>query len=86
MVSSVTTSTTATMFSLSSNPALAGLLGLIVVATFVGLLITRQMMDASRTADWVRTLRRGANIAIYPLGLAFLLVVGVQMAQTITGG
>ncbi|HEU0166882.1 MAG TPA: hypothetical protein VFS62_03830 [Chloroflexota bacterium] len=86
MVSSVTTSTTATMFSLSSNPALAGLLGLIVVATFVGLLITRQMVDASTTTQWVRTLRRGANIAIYPLGMAFLLVVAVQMAQTVAGG
>jgi len=86
MVSSVTTSTTATMFALSSNPALAGLLGLVVAATFVALLITRQMVDASGSAVWVRMLRRGANIALYPLALAFLLVVGSQLAQTITGG
>jgi len=80
MVYSITRSTGATLLSLPANSGLATTLGLVVAAMFIFLLVTREMAGAE-AQGWVYRLRRGANIAIYPLGMAFALIAWSQLGQ-----
>ena len=79
MISTVTTTSTAAVSAAVANPGLATALGVVTAACFVLLLITREMASAAG-GGWLVSLRRGVNIALYPLGLAFVLIMWNQLA------
>ena len=80
MVSTVTQSSAAVVGAAASNAGLAGALSLVTAVCFIIVLVTREMA-ASASGGWLWSLRRGASIAMYPLGLAFLLIIWNQLAQ-----
>lgn len=83
MITTVTSATSGIMLSFTAKPALANLVAVIAVAMLIVLLIAREMVSPASTG-WLQTLRQGATIAIYPLGLAFVAIVGAQLAHILS--
>ena len=61
---------------------MAGALALVAILAFVSLLIQKEMVSTASTG-WQHALARGLNIALMPLGLAFLMIAGalIQVLQ-----
>ncbi|NDJ60131.1 MAG: hypothetical protein GYB67_03350 [Chloroflexi bacterium] len=78
MSSTVTTSTVSTVTTMLSY----GTLGLIVAVTLLSLLIKKEVLAAS-THPLSVTLRRLLNVAIVPLLIAFVLLVGYSLFESI---
>ena len=83
MITTVTSSVGATTVALASNQGFAAVLSLVTMATFVFLLVTREMVG-SAPHGWLARFARGANIAIYPLGAAFLLIIWDQFQRLLS--
>ena len=78
MVSTVTTSTIATV----TSAAIAGSLVLIGVCTLLALLIQKELTTATKSR-FTRALNQALNIGIVPLLLAFALIVAVKIAEAL---
>ena len=78
MISSVTSSVAAAITSAWANIGLANSLSLVAILALIALLIQKEFVS-SNTSQWSFDLERGLNIGIVPLGLAFLIIAGVQL-------
>jgi hypothetical protein len=78
MVSTVTTSTIATI----TSTAIAGSLVLIGVCTLLALLIQKELTTATKSR-FARALNQALNIGIVPLLVAFVLIVAVKIAEAL---
>lgn len=76
MISTVTTSTVSSITSVT----LIGTLGAITVVVLFTLLVNRELINASDDGKMLR-LKRALNIAIWPLIVAFALIVATKLAE-----
>ena len=74
MISTVTTSTVSSITSV----ALIGTLGAITVVVLFTLLVHKELINASNDGKMLR-LKRALNIAIWPLIVAFVLIVAAKI-------
>ena len=80
MISSVTPAVISGVMSSAALHGLAQFLSLVAAATFLVLLIEKEMVDGD-FGPRSRSLSRGLNIAIVPLGMAFVLIVAFALLQ-----
>ena len=82
MISTVTTSTVTTITSLATTSGLAADLALVVVLLFLVLVVQREIVGSASSGRW-RTMTRGLNIGLIPIGLAFLMIAGARLIQVL---
>ena len=80
MVTTVTSSVNSTALALTPGSSLGAVVSLVTIATFVFLLVTREMVSSS-SRGWLARVSTGANIAIVPLGLVFVLILWSRFQQ-----
>ena len=82
MISSVTTSTVTTITSVVTTSGLAADLALVVVLLFLVLVVQREIVGSASSGRW-RTMTRGLNIGLIPIGLAFLMIAGARLIHVL---
>jgi hypothetical protein len=82
MITTVTTSTVTTITSTVTTRGLAGGLALVVVLLFLVLVIQREIVGSTTSGRW-RTMMRGLNIGLIPIGLAFSMIAGARLIQVL---
>lgn len=78
MISTVTTSTVTTV----TTVAIAGSVALIGIIILFGLLVQKEVTTATN-AERMAQLGKALNIAIFPLLIAFIMIVITKVAQVL---
>ena len=78
MISTVTTSTVTIL----STSAIAGTLALVGVLVLIALLVQKEIASASGESRW-NQLGKLLNIGIFPLLIAFLMIVVIKVIQAL---
>ena len=82
MSSTVTTSTVTSVTSVVTSSELASGLALVAVLLFLALVVQKEIAG-NASSGRLRSLARGLNIGLIPVGLAFVMILGSRLVQVI---